>query len=110
MSDLIPRIYFDFVRGAPPERLIPVFHHNQMDLRGLAGLSSRILSLLSDAETQGQDGLVLVGVSRIFERRGDATRPRTLYERPMTSLLPTETDRASRHSRSPPATHDAAFP
>src|SRR5580692_5871064 len=80
MSDLIPRIYLDFIRGARPERLIPVFHHNQMDLRALAGLSSRILSLLGDAETEGQDGLELFGVSRICERRGDATRARKLYE------------------------------
>ena len=63
LSDLIPRIYFDFVRGSPPETLVPVFHHNQMDLRGLATLSGRILSLLSDAENLGQDGLELFGVS-----------------------------------------------
>ena len=29
VSDLIPRIYLDFVRGAAPERLIPVFHHTR---------------------------------------------------------------------------------
>jgi len=53
LSGLIPQIYFDYVRGGPPERLVPVFHHNQMDLRGLAALSSRILSLLGDAENIG---------------------------------------------------------
>ena len=37
MSELIPRIYLDFVRGGPPEPLVPVFHHNQMDLRGSGG-------------------------------------------------------------------------
>src|SRR5438094_6941627 len=51
LSHLIPRIYLDFMRGGPPERLIPVFHHNQMDLRGLAALSSRVLSLVSDADS-----------------------------------------------------------
>jgi tetratricopeptide (TPR) repeat protein len=97
ISELIPQIYLDFVRGASPERLIPVFHHNQMDLRGLAGLSSRVLSLLSDAERLGQDGLELFGVSRICERRGDATRARKLYEQSIaSSTLPTETDRAAR--------------
>ena len=45
-SELIPRIYLDFVRGGRAEALVPVFHHNQMDLRGLAGLAGRILSLL----------------------------------------------------------------
>jgi len=109
VSDLIPRIYLDFVRGAPPERLIPVFHHNQMDLRGLAGLSSRILSLLSDAETQGQDGLELFGVSRICEKRGDAIRARKLYEQSIASALPIETDRAARRSLARLAKRDGDF-
>ncbi len=97
-SDLIPRIYQDFIRGGPPERLIPVFQHNQMDLRGLAALSTRILSLLSDPETHGQDGLELFGVSRICEKRGDSVRARRLYERSIASMLPAATDRAAKES------------
>lgn len=96
LSGLIPQIYFDYLRGGPPERLVPVLNHNQMDLRGLAALSSRILSLLSDAENLGQDGLELFGVSRICEKRGEHTRARKLYEKSIASLLPTETDRAAR--------------
>jgi uncharacterized protein len=98
LSGLIPQIYFDYLRGGPPERLVPVLNHNQMDLRGLAALSSRILSLLSDAETLGQDGLELFGVSRICEKRGEHTRARNLYEKSIASFLPTETDRAARRS------------
>ena len=98
LSGMIPQIYFDYLRGGPPERLIPVLNHNQMDLRGLAALSSRILSLLGDAETLGQDGLELFGVSRICEKRGEHTRARSLYEKSIASILPTETDRAARRS------------
>jgi uncharacterized protein len=98
LSGLIPQIYFEYVRGGSPERLVPVFHHNQMDLRGLAALSSRILSLLSDAENLGQDGLELFGVSRICEKRGEHARARKLYEKSIASFLPTETDRAARRS------------
>src|SRR5689334_10880171 len=98
LSGLIPQIYFDYLRGGPPERLVSVLNHNQMDLRGLAALSSRILSLLSDAENQGQDGLELFGVSRICEKRGQHTRARKLYEKSIASVLPTETDRAARRS------------
>jgi uncharacterized protein len=98
LSGLIPQIYFDYLRGGPPERLVPVLNHNQMDLRGLAALSSRILSLLSDAENLGRDGLELFGVSRICEKRGEHTRARTLYEKAIASVLPTETDRAARRS------------
>src|SRR5438034_7313581 len=109
LSDLIPRIYLDFMRGGPPERLIPVFHHNQMDLRGLAALSSRVLSLVSDAENVGQDGLELFGVSRICEKRGENTRARKLYEKSIASVLPAETDRAARRSLARLAKRDGDF-
>jgi len=98
LSGLIPQIYFDYLRGGPPERLVPVLNHNQLDLRGLAALSSRILSLLGDAENLGQDGLELFGVSRICEKRGEHRRARSLYERSIASILPIETDRAARRS------------
>src|SRR6185295_10267676 len=93
-----PRIYFDYLRGGPPERLVPILKHNQMDLRGLANLSTRVLSLLGDAENLGNDGLELFGVSRICEKRGEDARARNLYEKSIASFLPTETDRAARRS------------
>ena len=97
VSELIPRIYLDFVRGGHADPLVPVFQHNQMDLRGLAGLSGRILSLLGDEmESRSQDGLELYGVSRICERRGEVKRARKLYEQSIGSVLPMETDRAAR--------------
>lgn len=95
VSELIPRIYLDFVRHGHADALVPVFEHNQMDLRGLAGLSGRILSLLGE-ETVSQDGLELYGVSRMCERRGEVKRARKLYEQSIASTLPTETDRAAR--------------
>ena len=98
LSGLIPQIYFDYLRGGPPERLVPVLNHNQMDLRGLAALSSRILSLLSDVEALGKDGLELFGVSRICEKRGEHIRARKLYEKSIASILPSQTDRAARRS------------
>jgi len=51
-------------------------------------LSSRILSLLSDAENLGQDGLKLFGVSRICEKRGEHARARKPYEKSIASFLP----------------------
>jgi tetratricopeptide (TPR) repeat protein len=96
MSELIPSIYLDFVRRGHADPLVPVFQHNQMDLRGLAGLSGRILSLLSDREPTSGDGLELYGVSRICERRGELKRARKLYEQSIASVLPMETDHAAR--------------
>jgi uncharacterized protein len=109
LSGVIPEIYFDYLCGGPPERLIPVLNHNQMDLRGLAALSSRILSLLGDAENLGQDGLELFGVSRICEKRKQHTRARMLYEKSIASFLPTETDGAARRSLAKLAKRDGDF-
>src|SRR5579859_4571809 len=41
MSELIPSIYFDFLRGGSPDPLVPIFHHNQMDLREIGRASCR---------------------------------------------------------------------
>jgi uncharacterized protein len=109
LSGQIPQIYFDYLRGGPPERLVPVLNHNQMDLRGLAALSNRILSLLSDAENLGQDGFELFGVSRICDKRGERTRARKLYEKSIAAFLPTETDRAARRSLARLAKRDGDF-
>jgi tetratricopeptide (TPR) repeat protein len=95
VSELIPSIYLNFVRYGHADPLVPVFQHNQMDLRGLAGLSARILSLLGE-EAVSQDGLELYGVSRMCERRGEVKRARKLYEQSIASTLPSETDRAAR--------------
>jgi uncharacterized protein len=103
VSELIPDIYFNFVRGGAPEPLVPVFEHNQMDLRGLAGISRRVLSLLAETgneetSTNRMDAFEMYGVSRICERRGQAQRARKLYQRSIASELPLEIDRAARRS------------
>ena len=95
MSELIPQIYFDYLRGGSPDPLVPIFHHNQMDLRGLAGLASRTLAVLGNPELHGQDALELFGVSRICERRGETARAKYLYARSIASELPAETQRAA---------------
>jgi uncharacterized protein YprB with RNaseH-like and TPR domain len=98
VSAMIPQIYFDYLHAGPPEPLVPIFHHNQLDLRGLAALATRVLSLLGDPERHGIDGLELFGVSRICERRGHTQRARELYKQSIARELPRETDRAARSS------------
>jgi uncharacterized protein YprB with RNaseH-like and TPR domain len=98
ISAMIPQFYFDYLRGGSPEPLVQIFLHNQMDLRGLAGLASRILSILAEPDTHGQDGLELFGVSRICERRGETARARKHYAESIAADLPPETNRAARKS------------
>lgn len=89
-SELIPQIYFDFLRGGPAEPLLPIFRHNQMDLRGLAALAARVFSVLAAPETSECDALELYGVSRILRRRGELVRARELYTRTLDAGLAQE--------------------
>jgi hypothetical protein len=95
-SDLIPQAYFDFLRGESPELLAHVFRHNQMDLCGLAALACRMFTLLAEPETSRIDSLELFGVSRLFDRRGQAARARTLYSAALEGGLPRVLDRSAR--------------
>jgi uncharacterized protein len=109
-SEFIPEIYFDFLRGGPPEPLVSIFLHNQMDLRGLAALSSRIVALLSETERDRKDGFELFGLSRICERRGEAKRARKHYEQALAADdLPPETDRVARRSLARMAKREGDF-
>ncbi len=104
MSEYIPQIYFDFLRGGSPDPLVPIFLHNQMDLRGLAGLAARVMQVLSDPEKHGRDAFELYGASRICERRGESKRARKLYERsiaqesPESDELPEQANRVARRA------------
>jgi uncharacterized protein len=98
MSELIPSLYYDFLLGGPPEPLIPIFLHNQMDLCGLAALSNRVLAMLADPESGGGDAFELFGVSRLCERRGQTARAKRLYAKSLETELPAETGREARRS------------
>jgi uncharacterized protein YprB with RNaseH-like and TPR domain len=94
-SSLIPQMYFDYLRGGPVESIAGVIRHNQMDLRGLAALAGKILSLLDsgnglpDAVShENCDPIDLFGVSRILLRGGNATRARELHESALRCGLP----------------------
>lgn len=108
-SALIPSIYFDFLRGGAPDPLVPIFHHNQMDLRGLAGIAARTLSLLAEPETRRRDAFELFGVSRICERRGHQALARRLCEQSIASELTPEAARVARRSLARLAKKDKDF-
>jgi uncharacterized protein YprB with RNaseH-like and TPR domain len=110
ISAMIPQFYFDYLRGGSPEPLVQIFLHNQMDLRGLAGLASRILTILAEPEPDGPDGLELFGVSRICEKRGETARARKHYAQSIAADLPPETDRLARKSLARLAKREGDFP
>ena len=89
-SALIPQQYFDYLRGGPAAPLTRVVRHNQMDLRGLAALFGRINSMLSESPDilEPRESLDLFGLSRFFERRGDAERAECACTRALALGLP----------------------
>lgn len=116
-SSTIPETYFNFVRGGPAQPLVPIFHHNQMDLRGLAALAGHIIEMLGGglfAETEGVEALSsagaqsaatdvlslepldIYGLSRLLARRGDPVRARKACKTAVAAGLPAEHDRAAR--------------
>jgi uncharacterized protein YprB with RNaseH-like and TPR domain len=108
-SDLIPALYFEFLRGGPAEPLADVFRHNQMDLRGLAAVAGRMCALLGAPEAAEGDALELYGLSRLLRRRGEARPARQLYERALGAGLPEEAGRAARRELAALAKRDRDF-
>jgi uncharacterized protein YprB with RNaseH-like and TPR domain len=88
----IPQYYFDYLRGGPPEPLLGIAKHNQMDLRGLAALYCKLNTLIgTELPEQGSvDGRDLFGLSRFLERRGHRERAQTACTQALDFGLPHE--------------------
>ncbi len=95
-GELIPRLYFDFLRTGGERRLEAVFRHNADDLVTLAALAARLLALAAAPEEEHEESLELVGVARLFERADEPERAATLYEKALTDHLPEESARTAR--------------
>jgi uncharacterized protein len=84
-GELIPQIYFDYVRQRDPRSLFRVFHHNRLDLVSLAALS--ILACQWVEEGRAEDPRDVFSLARVFERarlyeRSEAEYRRTLESDP----------------------------
>ncbi|MGH9816961.1 MAG: ribonuclease H-like domain-containing protein [Candidatus Acidiferrales bacterium] len=97
-SDMIPQIYFDYLRGGSPVPLLDVLRHNQMDLRGLAAVAAKVCALLDHPEEAHAGALELYGLSKLLRQRGpgECARARRLYERSLAAGLPVAVARAAR--------------
>ncbi len=75
-SALIPQFYFDYLRGGSSRPLVGVVRHNQMDLRGLAALYTKMNTFLGENSVLNDDvpSLDLFGLSRFLLRRGEPDR------------------------------------
>ena len=91
-SKFIPQFYFDYLRGGPPEPLLGVARHNQMDLRGLGALFGKINALLAEHTDSDEQlhGLDLFGLSKFLHRRGDKGRAQVACAQAVDLGLPVE--------------------
>jgi uncharacterized protein len=91
-SKFIPQFYFDYLRGGPPEPLLGVARHNQMDLRGLGALFGKINALLAEGANADEEihGLDLFGLSKFLHRRGDKGRAQAACAQAVDLGLPLE--------------------
>ena len=95
-SDTIPQRYFDFLRGGPPEPIAEVFHHNRMDLCGLALLALRLNEILAEPGKSACCAGELFGISRLLQRRGQKQLAGRMYQKALDGGLPKAAERTAR--------------
>ena len=80
----IPERYFQYVRGGDARPLADVLEHNRLDLLSLAGLTARLLHLVSNGATSTDDARECLALGRVYERAGDGLRADAAYQRTVT--------------------------
>ncbi len=95
-SAAIPQRYFNYLRGGPPQEIADVFHHNQLDLCGLAFLALRISGILENPESGVCGARELFGISRMMQRRGENASAARMYQEALAGGLPENEERAAR--------------
>ncbi len=85
-GELIPYVYFEYLRAREAQRLVPVFHHNAMDILTLACLTAVVPAAFrtADAEALRQAGVRrgedLVGIARWLLNAGETERSLDLFK------------------------------
>jgi hypothetical protein len=83
---MIPYVYFEYLRTKWIERLVPVFHHNALDILTLACLTGIVPHAFNDAATRS-NGAELIGIARWLKQTGDSDRALPLFRRAVESGL-----------------------
>lgn len=90
-GSLIPYLYFEFVRTRRAARLIPVFHHNVLDIVSLACLTAIVPEAYRNPETVPvRHGSDLLGLARWLVQVERPEQALLLMERAMAIGLPDE--------------------
>jgi tetratricopeptide (TPR) repeat protein len=86
---MIPYIYFDYVRTREMARLLPVFHHNVLDIVTLACLTGIVPYAFKDpASAPLRHGAEMAGMARWLRDAGDLEQACALFRRAVDAGLP----------------------
>ena len=86
---LIPYVYFEYLRTGEMARLLPVFHHNAIDILTLACLTGIVPYAFKDpAGAPLTHGAEMAGLARWLRESGDAEQACALFRRAIGAGLP----------------------
>jgi hypothetical protein len=81
-GELIPYYYFEYLRTREAFRLVPLFHHNTLDIVTLAALTGVLLPVFgAPAEAKLHHGEDSIGLARWLEQNEDLEGALDLYRR-----------------------------
>ncbi len=81
-GELIPYYYFEYLKTRQAFRLVPLLHHNVIDIVSLACLTAVVLpAFASPAEADPRHGADLMGLARWLRRNGEDETALELYRR-----------------------------
>jgi uncharacterized protein YprB with RNaseH-like and TPR domain len=84
---LIPSVYFDYLRDQHASRLVPLFHHNAIDILTLACLTAIVPAAFrhTDRITRGEE---LAGIGRWLMNSGELQQALDVFKRAVDAGLP----------------------
>jgi uncharacterized protein YprB with RNaseH-like and TPR domain len=88
-GEMIPYVYFEYLRTREAFRLVPIFHHNAMDILTLACLTGIVpFAYRSPEQVRFTHGTDFLGLARWVLKTGDAGRALVLLRRAVECGLP----------------------
>ena len=93
-GELIPYIYFEYLRSQEAHRLVPIFHHNALDILTLACLTAIVPAAFRSTDSDSlrrlgvRRGEDLAGIARWLLASGESEQSLALFKRAVDAACP----------------------
>ena len=88
-GELIPYVYFEYLRTQEIFRLLPIFHHNAMDILTLACLTAIVpRAFQAPEQAQFAHGAEMVGLARWWRQAEQHEKALALFRQALDRMLP----------------------